>query len=237
MPSLSKLFKAATTNVSSPSHHHDCHSNDLETTTAPETDTSVVRQQPEPFKLVRPPKQSNDLEITTAPETDTSVVRQQPEPFKLARPPKQSHINPIIGRPYIQYYGYAIPNDWLIRFAEKECPEMLPERDHKCYERDAMLRAREFISARSGVWSFDFKFCFNPKDGEVPLLWFEAFMAKYFKSGDDEIRAVQIDTVPVLAVCSEQDDSFKERPTQEQMDVLTQLIGYAPRWWVCCDYD
>ncbi|KAG2061120.1 hypothetical protein BDR06DRAFT_947666 [Suillus hirtellus] len=206
MPSsLSKLFKTATTNVSSPSHHRDCHSNDVET--------------------------------ATAPETETSVVRQQPEPFKLVRPPKQSHINPIIGRPYIQYYGYAIPNDWLIHFAEKECPEVLPERDHKCYERDAMLRAREFISARSGVWSFDFKFCFNPNDGEVPLLWFEAFMARYFKSGDDEIRAVQIDTVPVLAVCSEQDDSFKERPTQEQMNILTQSIGYAPRWWVCCDYD
>ncbi|KAG2086603.1 uncharacterized protein F5147DRAFT_781585 [Suillus discolor] len=206
MPSsLSKLFKAATTNVSSPSHRHDCHSNDLET--------------------------------TTAPETETSVIRQQPEPFKLVRPPKQSHINPIIGRPYIQYYGYAIPNDWLIRFAEKECPEMLPERDHRYYERDAMLRAREFISARSDVWSFDFKFCFNPKEGEVPPLWLEAFMAKYFRSGDEEIRAVQIDTVPVLAVCSEQDDSFKERPTQEQMDIMTQLMGYAPRWWVCCDYD
>ncbi|KAG2337472.1 hypothetical protein BDR05DRAFT_1005032 [Suillus weaverae] len=210
MPSpLSKLFKAATMNIFS--RHRDCHPNDLKTTTAQETGTSA-RQ------LVGP-------------------GLGQPEPFELVRPPKQLHINPIIGRPYVQYYGYAIPHDWLIRFAEKECPEVLPERDHKCYKYHAMVRGRELISARSGFWSFDFKFCFNPKDGSVPPLWFDAFMAKYFKSGDDEIRNVQIDTVPVFTVCSEQDDTFKERPTQGQIDIMTELIGYAPQWWVSCDYD
>ncbi|KAG2133558.1 uncharacterized protein EDB93DRAFT_1107596 [Suillus bovinus] len=203
MPSaLSKLFKASMINIFP--HRRDCHSNDLKTTTVQETGT---------FR--------------------TQLVRQQLEhqPFELIRPPKQLHINPIIGRPYVQYYGYAIPHDWLIRFAERECPEVLLERDHKCYKHHAMVRARELISARSGFWSFDFKYCFNPKDDSVPPLWFEAFMAKYFKSGDDDIRAVQIDTVPVFAVCSEQDESFKERPTQGQMDIMTELIGYAPRWW------
>ncbi|KAG2075492.1 hypothetical protein BDR04DRAFT_1140157 [Suillus decipiens] len=212
MPSLSKLFKAATTNIFS--HHRGPHS-------------------------VGPP---NDLKATTAQETVTSagrLVGQPPpsEPFELVRPPKQLHINPIIGRPYVQFYGYAIPDDWLVRFAEKECPEMLPERDHICYRQHAMVQAREVISSRADFWSFDFKCCFNPKDGSVPPLWFEAFMAKYFKSGDDEIRAVRIDTVSVFTVCSERDDSFKERPTQRQMDIMTELLECAPRWWVSCDYD
>ncbi|KAG1761521.1 hypothetical protein EDD22DRAFT_1051142, partial [Suillus occidentalis] len=56
-------------------------------------------------------------------------------------------------------------------------------------------------------------------------------MAKYFKSGTEELRAVQIDTVPVFAVCSERDESLNERPTQEQMDIMTKLIGYPPQWW------
>jgi hypothetical protein len=189
------------------SQHRDCHFNDLTTTTTQETETSAGQ-----------------------------LVELRPEPFELVRPPKELHINPIIGRPYVQYYGYAIPHDWLIRFAEKECPEALPERDHIYYDYHAMVRAREPISTRSDFWSFDFKYCFNPKDGSVPPLWFDAFMAKYFKSDTDEIRAVQIDTVPVFVVCSERDESFNERPTQRQMDIMTELIGYAPRWWVCCDY-
>lgn len=206
---LSKLFKAATKNILSQHRgRSDRCSDDLKTTTVQETETSAVQ-----------------------------LVRLKPEPFELVRPPKELHINPIIGRPYFQYYGYGIPHEWLIRFAEIECPEVLPERDHICYEDLAMVRAREHISARSGFWSFDFKFCFNPKDGPVPPLWFDAFMAKYFKSGTEELRAVQIDTVPVFVVCSERDESFNERPTQEQMDIMTKLIGYPPQWWVGCDYD
>ncbi|KAG2101157.1 hypothetical protein BD769DRAFT_1393830 [Suillus cothurnatus] len=184
------------------SSHRDCHSNNSKTTTTQEIGTS-----------------------------SRQLARQQSEPFELVRPPKQLNINPIIGRPYNQYYGYAIPHDWLIRFAEKECPEVLLERDHKSYEFHAMMRGREFISTRSGFWSFDFKHCFNPKDGSVPPLWFDAFMARYFKSGNDEMRAVQIDIVPVFTVCSERDDSFEKRPTREQMDIMTELIGYAPQWW------
>jgi hypothetical protein len=205
---LSKLFKAATKNILSQHRNRsDNHSNDLKTTTVQETETSAVQP-----------------------------VRLKPEPFELGRPPKELHINPIIGRPYLQYYGYGIPREWLIRFAEKECPEVLPERDHICYEDHAMVRGRELISACSDFWSFDFKYCFNPKDGSVPPLWFDAFMAKYFKSGTEELRAVQIDTVPVFVVCSERDESFNERPTQGQMDIMTKLIGYPPQWWVCCDY-
>ncbi|KAG2033305.1 hypothetical protein BDR03DRAFT_967938 [Suillus americanus] len=208
MPSsLSKLFKAKAATMNIFSRRN-CHASDLKTATAQESGTSA-----------------------------SQAVRKQPEPFELVRPPKQLHINPIIGRPYIQHYGYAIPNEWLIRFAEKECPEVLLERGHKFYEFHAMMRGREHISTRSGFWSFDFKCCFNPKDGSVPTLWFEAHMAKYFKSGSDEIRAVQLDIVPVFTVCSELDESFKERPTQEQMDIMTEMIGYPPQWWVGCDYD
>ncbi|KAG1736500.1 hypothetical protein EDB19DRAFT_1027534 [Suillus lakei] len=176
--------------------------------------------------------------ITTAQQTARRLVRQRP--FELVRPPKQLYINPYIGRPYVQFYGYAVPHDWLVRFAEKECPEMLPERDDRLYEHDAAVRAYELISAQYGFQLQEFRFCFNPKDGSVPPLWFEAFTAKYFRNGDDEIRATRIDEALVLVLCSELDDSFKERPTQGQVDVMTELVGQPPQWWVGCgvsDYD
>jgi len=42
---------------------------------------------------------------------------------------------------------------------------------------------------------------------------------------DDELASIQIDTVHVLAVCSDQNDLFEERPSQEKVDFMTELIG------------
>ncbi|KAG0703087.1 hypothetical protein DFH29DRAFT_918820 [Suillus ampliporus] len=46
--------------------------------------------------------------------------------------------------------------------------------------------------------------------------------------------SIQIDTVLVLSVCSDEEESFEERPTQGQMDFMTKLIGHGPQWWMGC---
>lgn len=47
---------------------------------------------------------------------------------------------------------------------------------------------------------------------------------------------IPIDIVDVSAVCSDQEDFFALRPTQEKMDFVPKLIGHAPRWWINCGY-
>jgi hypothetical protein len=43
---------------------------------------------------------------------------------------------------------------------------------------------------------------------------------------DEELLAIKIDEIPVLAVCSDEEDSFEEHPVQEQMDYMTKLVGH-----------
>jgi hypothetical protein len=51
---------------------------------------------------------------------------------------------------------------------------------------------------------------------------------------DEELLAIKIDEIPVLAVCSDEEDSFEEHPVQEQMDYMTKLVGHGPQWWMGC---
>ncbi|KAG1796513.1 uncharacterized protein BJ212DRAFT_1489313 [Suillus subaureus] len=59
-------------------------------------------------------------------------IRQRP--IKLVRPKKQ---------PHVQFYGYAISHEWLVRSGEQYCPEALPDRCDRGYEDTAISRAYE----------------------------------------------------------------------------------------------
>ena len=41
--------------------------------------------------------------------------------------------------------------------------------------------------------------------------------------------------VPIVAIFSDERPSFRRRPSQEQVDRLSEIIGKPPRWWL--DYD
>ncbi|KAG0700389.1 hypothetical protein DFH29DRAFT_932310 [Suillus ampliporus] len=165
------------------------------------------------------------LKIAAPQQTEVSTRRR---PFNLVRPERQS---------YVHYYGYAVSRDWLIQFAEQHCPEALPERSAKNYENTARTRAYELIRAWAGICTLARKECFNPKGGSVPPEWIALYDGVYDDELDDEeLMSIQIDTVLVLAVCSDQDDSYEWRPRQENMDFMTKLIGHTPQWWVSCGY-
>ncbi|KAG2338595.1 hypothetical protein BDR05DRAFT_1062637 [Suillus weaverae] len=163
------------------------------------------------------------LKIATSQQTGRSRKRR---PFKLARPPAAHNI---------QCYGYAVSSEWLMRFAEQHCPEELPDRSHIDYEDIATTRANELLASWSGIYFLDYRNCLNPPGGIIPPEWIAVFNGDYDDEPDDVLDAIQIDTVRVFFVCSDRGD-FEMRPTRQQLDSLTKLIGHPPQWWVACSY-
>ncbi|KAG1888562.1 hypothetical protein F4604DRAFT_1713457 [Suillus subluteus] len=152
-------------------------------------------------------------------------IRQRP--IKLVRPKKQ---------PNPQFYGYAISHEWLVRFAEQHCPEKLRDRNSEGYKTHAMVRGYIHLVYFTGINNLDTIACFNPMEGaSVPPEWIPVSNGDYDDVlSDEEILAFQIQTVHVLTVCSDEEESFKDRPNQEQMDYLTELVGHGPQWWMGC---
>ncbi|KAG1748940.1 uncharacterized protein EDB91DRAFT_1111526 [Suillus paluster] len=164
---------------------------------------------------------SDSFKIATPQQTDDSMRRR---PFKLVRPPRQ---------PHVQYYGYAVSPEWLVQFTEQHWSGALPERNDIGYEYMAATRAFELLLDWSGIFTLDSKDCFNPKGGSVPPEWIALYDGdEDDDEADDEYPNIQIDTVHVFALCSDQDESFEARPTQERVDFMTNLIGHTPQWWV-----
>jgi hypothetical protein len=73
----------------------------------------------------------------------------------------------------------------------------------------------------------------------VPPEWIAVYDGDYDDVlSDEELLAIQIDTVYVLTVCSDEGGSFEERPIQEQMDYITKMVRHGPQWWmgVCIEW-
>jgi len=114
---------------------------------------------------------------------------------------------------------------------ERYWPEALRDRNAKHYEETAMTRSYELLRYWSNIFTLDTKDCFNPPNGcSVPPEWIALFDED---DEDDEFEDIDIPTVYVVSLCSDLDDSFEERPTQE-VDYTTKLFGQAPQWWVDC---
>lgn len=43
--------------------------------------------------------------------------------------------------------------------------------------------------------------------------------------------------VPLVAVCSSESSSYRKRPSQEQIDRLTDILGTPPQWWTAFSRD
>lgn len=79
----------------------------------------------------------------------------------------------------------------------------------------------------------DFVTCFNTKGDSVSPEWIAVYDGDYDDVlSDEELLAFQVQTVYVLTVCSDEEDSFEKRPIQEQMDYITKLVGHGPQWWM-----
>lgn len=44
------------------------------------------------------------------------------------------------------------------------------------------------------------------------------------------------ETCMIISLCENTQDSMKRRPTQKQVDYMTEVLGHKPRWWEATDY-
>ncbi|KAG1721652.1 hypothetical protein EDB19DRAFT_504223 [Suillus lakei] len=90
----------------------------------------------------------------------------------------------------------------------------------------------------ASIRTLDANICSNPQGSLVPPEWLAVYDGDYddVLSGE-EPPAVEIDTVYVLTVYSDEEESFEEHPIQEMMDGTTKLIGHGPQWWMSCHSD
>ncbi|KAG1735283.1 uncharacterized protein EDB91DRAFT_1250497 [Suillus paluster] len=127
---------------------------------------------------------------------------------------------------YEQHYGYRLNRRYLLNLESKI--KTNPNAFHY-----PLTLARKWIQHTLQLPIFEFKYCIDPERREIEEV--PADEDVHYQDEDrDEDENDEDDEVVivVLAVCSDDPDSFDARPTEEQMTLLTNLLGDAPQWWV-----
>lgn len=117
------------------------------------------------------------------------------------------------------YYGYDVEVEWLANYATKHWRWGPLE----CY--DIMSRASgaiQLLRRHSGIKRLSFESAL--RDPSAPS---NTVTISGYRPG--EIR------VPLISIFSDEGPSFRKRPSQEQVDRLSEIMGKQPRWWI--DYD
>ena len=141
---------------------------------------------------------------------------------KVTAPPKIQIALPNLttdGR--VCYYGYDVSVEWLVEYATRHW-RWDPVDSEYYDDLSKATRAMKLLRKHSGIKRLAFESAL--KDHTVPS---DAVTIPGYRPG--EIR------VPLISIFSDEGPSFKKRPSQEQVDRLSEIIGKQPRWWV--DYD
>jgi hypothetical protein len=117
----------------------------------------------------------------------------------------------------VSFYGYDVGMEWLVNYATKHL-----RWDGQYDDMSKASAAIQLLMSRSGAKRLEFEAALV--DHTVPP---DAVTIPGNRPG--EIR------VPLISIFSNERPSFKKRPSQEQVDRLSQIIGKQPRWWV--DYE
>ncbi|KAJ8588139.1 hypothetical protein M405DRAFT_820213 [Rhizopogon salebrosus TDB-379] len=98
-----------------------------------------------------------------------------------------------------------------------------------------MSLARKWISKQLHYYEFDYKYCHDPEQRPPVKLLYKEWEYPEGASDDeeeeDEEEEEKLFIITVLSVCSDDPASFHARPTQAQMDLLTNFLGSQPQWW------
>jgi len=117
----------------------------------------------------------------------------------------------------ISFYGYDITAEWVLNYAETHYKI--------AKEQDKLAKASigaQLLKIHTGIKSLHFESALV--DPTAPP---GAVTIPGGRPGEPRVR--------VLSVFSDEDASYEGRPSQEQVDRLSQILGKQPRWWV--DYD
>ncbi|KAH7906780.1 hypothetical protein BJ138DRAFT_1117263, partial [Hygrophoropsis aurantiaca] len=165
-----------------------------------------------------PDTQPDDTDSSTSPPPVPEPGRRQ---SKAAAPPPIHIVRPAYNPRYRHTYGY---------YASRECMleavfQLRPDIEEECEARDRSLasiraRAAAIIGVCMGIHGLTTLFGLDPQDISIPQECIE-------NSG----------AVRLLSICTDEEDRFTERPSQERVEALTKLLSMKqePRWWRAFD--
>ena len=124
------------------------------------------------------------------------------------------HTNPK-GR--VCFYGYDVLQDWLVNYAKANMKNYNVDG-----EMGLLCTGVRIMKARTGI----------------KTLGMETALVDPTVPGDTVIGYSEEERsgmVPIISICTTERESYKRRPSQAQVDQLSQILGKQPRWWI--DYD
>ena len=121
----------------------------------------------------------------------------------------------------ICFYGYDFEMPWLIEYATAHwcwCPI-----DSEFYDDFSKISGGlRLLKMHSGIKRLMFEAAL--KDDTVP-----SDVVTIPGNRPGEVR------VPIISIFSDEGPSYRKRPSKEQVDRLSEIMGKQPRWWV--DYE
>jgi hypothetical protein len=117
------------------------------------------------------------------------------------------------------FYGYDVGIDWLIEYGAANWIWTPVE---KVFSNDISMAsgAMKLLRLYSGIKHLKFKSAL--KDHTVPS---DAVTVPGHRGiGDHQ--------VPLISIFNDRGSSFRNRPSQQQVDRLSEILGKQPRWWV-----
>ena len=116
------------------------------------------------------------------------------------------------------FYGYHISKEWLIEYATAHwC--WLPLETGYYDNLSKMSGAIKLLGWHTGIKGLRYETALV--DNTVPS---DAVTISVIQPG--------VLYVTLLSIFSDEGPSFRKRPSQEQVDRLSQIIGKQPRWWI-----
>ena len=119
------------------------------------------------------------------------------------------------------FYGYDVGMDWLIDYATKNW-RWDPNDESRLGDLSKIGAGMILLREHSGIRRLEIESAL--KDHAAPS---DTVTIQGSRHNEPE--------VPILSIFSNEGPSFKRRPSQEQIDRLSQIIGKQPRWWI--DYE
>jgi hypothetical protein len=117
------------------------------------------------------------------------------------------------------FYGYDVEMEWLIDYATKHwCWDPL-DTSSGYDDLSKITGGLKLLGFHSGIKRLQLESVL--KDQAAPS---NVATIPGYRPG--EIR------VPLISIFSDEGPSFRRRPSQEQVDRLSELMGKQPRWWI-----
>ena len=149
----------------------------------------------------------------------------QTDILKVTRPPKIQIALPNLatardGR--VSFYGYDVSVEWLVAYSTANWLWEWGPLDRNVDDLSRATAAMKLLRMNTRIAGLRFESAL--KEPGV-----DAVTTPGSKGLPGDVR------VPLISIFSDERPSYRKRPSQEQVDLLSEIIGKQPRWWA--DYE